>query len=127
MKNQILGTFFYMLYIVAMLQPVMPLIEYNMNKEYIVSALCENRNKPELACNGKCYLDKKIENSHKNDSHNHSIPQIDMSKYPVSLVENLNFSINIKFNILNSEMFFEDEKQPVKYHSSVFKPPTVLI
>jgi hypothetical protein len=33
---------------------------FEMNKSYIASKLCENRNKPWLHCNGKCYLAKKI-------------------------------------------------------------------
>jgi hypothetical protein len=33
---------------------------YELNKNYIVTKLCENRNKPWLHCNGKCYLMKKI-------------------------------------------------------------------
>jgi len=33
---------------------------YELNKNYIAAKLCENRNKPWLHCNGKCYLMKKI-------------------------------------------------------------------
>lgn len=33
---------------------------FEMNKSYIAAKLCENRNKPWLHCNGKCYLMKKI-------------------------------------------------------------------
>lgn len=33
---------------------------FEMNKSYIITKLCENRNKPWLHCNGKCYLMKKI-------------------------------------------------------------------
>ncbi len=33
---------------------------YQVNKAYIASKLCENRNRPWLHCNGKCYLIKKI-------------------------------------------------------------------
>lgn len=33
---------------------------FEMNRSYIASKLCENRNKPWLHCNGKCYLIKKI-------------------------------------------------------------------
>jgi hypothetical protein len=33
---------------------------YQLNKNYIATKLCENRNKPWLHCNGKCYLIKKI-------------------------------------------------------------------
>ena len=33
---------------------------YQLNKEYIAKNLCENRNRPELHCDGKCYLAKKL-------------------------------------------------------------------
>ena len=33
---------------------------YEMNRSYIANKLCENRNRPWLHCNGKCYLMKKI-------------------------------------------------------------------
>lgn len=33
---------------------------FELNEKYIVSTLCENRDKPELHCNGKCYLTRKL-------------------------------------------------------------------
>ena len=33
---------------------------FELNKDYIATKLCENRNKPQLHCNGKCYFMKKI-------------------------------------------------------------------
>lgn len=41
---------------------VVPIIylDYELRKDYIVSTLCENRNRPQLKCNGKCYLAKRI-------------------------------------------------------------------
>jgi hypothetical protein len=33
---------------------------FEMNKSYIATRLCENRDKPWLHCNGKCYFMKKI-------------------------------------------------------------------
>jgi hypothetical protein len=35
-------------------------LEYEWNKEYIVQTLCINKQKPQLHCNGKCQLAKKI-------------------------------------------------------------------
>ncbi len=35
-------------------------VYYHLNKEYISQKLCENRNKPELHCNGHCYLSKQL-------------------------------------------------------------------
>ena len=36
----------------------MPVFNYIANYEYISQELCENKDNPELECNGKCYLYK---------------------------------------------------------------------
>nr|WP_294869711.1 hypothetical protein [uncultured Pedobacter sp.] len=44
---------------------------FELNKNYIASVLCENRDKPMMHCNGKCYLMKKLkqaEEKEKNQS-----------------------------------------------------------
>jgi hypothetical protein len=33
---------------------------FQLNKNYIAATLCENRNKPQLHCNGRCYFMKKV-------------------------------------------------------------------
>ncbi len=33
---------------------------FEINKEYISTSLCVNRNRPELHCNGRCYLMRKL-------------------------------------------------------------------
>lgn len=33
---------------------------YHLNKDYIARVLCENRDKPQLHCDGKCYLAKQL-------------------------------------------------------------------
>nr|WP_121271171.1 hypothetical protein [Pedobacter schmidteae] len=40
---------------------------YQLNKTYISTQLCENRNKPELHCNGQCFLKKKLAQAEKNE------------------------------------------------------------
>jgi hypothetical protein len=35
-------------------------LDYQWNKDYIARVLCVNRNKPEMKCEGKCYLCKKL-------------------------------------------------------------------
>lgn len=39
------------------------LIDYYSNKAQITAEHCVNKDKPELHCQGKCYLKKKLENS----------------------------------------------------------------
>ena len=48
------------MYILAWTIPYMPYIEYELNKKYIAEVLCENKDKPEMHCNGKCHLKKQI-------------------------------------------------------------------
>lgn len=34
---------------------------FNMNQDYIASNLCENRDKPQTRCNGRCQLSKQLD------------------------------------------------------------------
>lgn len=37
-----------------------PVVDYVVNYEYIVNVLCENKDKPEMECNGKCHLSQEL-------------------------------------------------------------------
>lgn len=41
---------------------VIPVIflDYELHKDYIIDNFCVNKNKPEMNCDGKCYLAKKL-------------------------------------------------------------------
>jgi hypothetical protein len=41
-------------------RPLVPLVEYAVNYDYISEVLCVNKSNPQLQCNGKCYLGKEI-------------------------------------------------------------------
>ncbi|WP_456463913.1 hypothetical protein [Lutibacter sp.] len=126
MKNQILGIFFYLLYLLAMVRPIAPIIEYYANYDYIASVLCENRDKPYLACNGKCYLEKQLNKvNHDNHDHKSTIPQIDFDKYPVSPIGQFSYQFK-NINELNFERLFILKNTSQDYFSSILKPPQVL-
>ena len=40
---------------------------FELNKKYIATTLCENRDKPWMHCNGKCYFVKKIKQAQENE------------------------------------------------------------
>ncbi|WP_376777512.1 hypothetical protein [Flavobacterium covae] len=48
------------LVLLFLLRPVEPMVSYIINYDYISNVLCENNDKPELKCNGKCYLQKQM-------------------------------------------------------------------
>jgi hypothetical protein len=48
---------------------VIPLLylDFEIRRDYIVANLCENRSRPQLNCNGKCYLAKRIAETRKQE------------------------------------------------------------
>lgn len=49
-------------------RPLVSLVEYAVNYDYIANVLCINKGKPELHCNGKCYLSKELAKTNDTDS-----------------------------------------------------------
>ncbi|HSQ46236.1 MAG TPA: hypothetical protein VLM44_04870 [Lutibacter sp.] len=123
MKNQFFGIFFYLLYLLAMVRPLVPIIEYYANYDYIATVLCENRDKPSLECNGKCYLEKQIKKAnHDNHDHKSTIPQIDFEKYPVSPLDQFSYTLkNLDENF--THRFFVNKYTSQDFYQSLLKPP----
>ncbi|GLB49869.1 hypothetical protein Y10_22370 [Neptunitalea sp. Y10] len=42
------------------MKPIIPVMEYIVFYDYIKNELCENKDKPEMHCDGKCYLAKQL-------------------------------------------------------------------
>ena len=51
----------------VLVKPIVPLVEYAVNFEYISEVLCLNRDKPQMACNGKCHLKNTLEKEFEGD------------------------------------------------------------
>jgi hypothetical protein len=45
-------------------------LSFQLNRDFIVSNLCENRARPEMKCEGKCYLCKQLKSEEKKDQEN---------------------------------------------------------
>ncbi|WP_166668361.1 hypothetical protein [Chryseobacterium daecheongense] len=59
--------FFVSIFIIFMIavRPVLPLVNYAVNYEYIAKNLCENRSRPQSTCKGKCYIEKELAKTEK--------------------------------------------------------------
>lgn len=98
---------------------------YQWNKNFIANYLCINKGKPELKCNGKCYLKKQIEQKTTNDTDT-QIPPLIVERLSIVLFapnEAADWSIH---------PLFEDKIQTYSYFYykfepslSVFHPPQV--
>lgn len=49
------------------LKPILPVLDYIINYDYISNVLCENKAKPQLQCNGKCHLMKELAKQSENE------------------------------------------------------------
>ena len=72
------------LYLVAMLRPIQPYLEYILNQDYIAEFLCVNKDKPELQCNGKCHLAKELKKQQEKEPL--STATVFMENYPIGFV-----------------------------------------
>ncbi|QLE01440.1 hypothetical protein HX109_07630 [Galbibacter sp. BG1] len=87
---------FTLLYLLAMLKPVLPVFDYVVNHDYIAEYLCINKDRPEMHCDGKCYLMQMLEEENQQKKQN--LPAIDLREYPIGFVsflslENTGYSI----------------------------------
>jgi ABC-type antimicrobial peptide transport system permease subunit len=125
MKNQFFGIFFYLLYLLAMVRPLVPIMEYYANYDYIANVLCENKDKPYLECNGKCYLGKQLNKvNHDNHDHKSTVPSINFDDYPVSPLDQFSYQIK-EFSEIYSTKFFVNKYTSQDYYNSILKPPQV--
>jgi len=53
-----------------LLKPLWPVMDYIVNYDYIVTVLCENKDKPEMNCNGKCHFSNELAKEAANDGKN---------------------------------------------------------
>jgi hypothetical protein len=127
MRNQFFGILFYLLYLLAMIRPIMPIIEYHANYDYIANVLCENRDKPYLECNGKCYLEKQLKKA-THDSHDHksTIPQINFDDYPVSPISEFTYQLTY-FKEFNNESKSKIHYTKQEFLIAEYKPPQLII
>ncbi|WP_317164542.1 hypothetical protein [Chryseobacterium sp. POL2] len=109
------------------LRPVMPIVNYMVNYDFIVQNLCENREKPEMMCNGKCYLSKELAKTTDN------IPKQDNSKINITLLVDsfvvrdiFSFSqLNIGINETPKQNSYLALFYNFSISSSIFHPPLV--
>jgi hypothetical protein len=131
LRKQFFGLAFSILYLLAMIRPMLPVLEYYANYDYIANELCINKDKPYLECNGKCYLETELQkmNGDAGVAHNHAIPSINMTDYPVSPLTFYVVSIPVVYQLeqKNTEIVFNEHlnlKSP--YLKGTFHPPQYL-
>lgn len=103
-----------------MVRPVMPLVEYYLNYDYISQELCENKDKPYLECNGYCYVEKQLKKIDpiQQDQKPITSSTISLKDYPISTLD------FCKINIINQKIEVEN-KNPLYY--PFFTPKDIVV
>ena len=110
-----------------LLKPILPVVEYAMNYEYISKVLCVNKAKPMMHCNGKCHLMKELAKASENEK-----PISSDKKNSVQEFEVLFFQKIKEYTSLKNEHF--TKANPTDKYSnlysflnsiSFFHPPTL--
>jgi len=107
-------------------RPILPYIDYAINKDFIVKNLCINRDKPHSCCEGKCYLEKQLKKN--SDSNNDSKDNNTNKK-----VQNEDVKEFLYFHVILPNVFGTDITRQVKpetpltsrYIPSIFIPPKI--
>ncbi len=112
-----------------LIKPILPVLDYVINYDYIVKELCENKAKPELKCNGKCHLMKEMAkaaeaekplNSNKKDNSKHEIEVLFYQNISSLVTEQIYFQNTTSSSDYYSNLYFHMDG------SSVFHPPTII-
>jgi hypothetical protein len=60
MRTKTYSIFYLAIMAIYIIRPVMPYIEYAVNKDYIAKYLCVQKDIPDNCCQGKCYLHEQL-------------------------------------------------------------------
>ena len=105
---------------------VVVVIEYQANKEYIMEFLCINRDKPQLECEGKCQLTKKLKVQHDTDKQANERGQkqeVQVNLYCQSL---FSLFLTTRPTIVSYPSAYWSGHTVVTYHS-IFHPPQFIV
>ena len=113
-----------LVYLLVSFNFFLPVVAYNINLKFIAEELCENKDKPEMMCNGKCYLGKQMEKQTgtETDSDN-KIVLTNTYEMPHLLVRT-NKSLNNFPRLMSYSAFYQF---PTDLFADVHTPPPKLL
>lgn len=106
--------------LIMLVRPLWPVVDYIVNYDYIVNVLCENKDKPELNCDGKCYLAKQLAKESEDERKN----PFEQRQTHMEQVQPICFQSLMDLDF--SALFYSSSKEPSDYSKTLFSSPYVL-
>ena len=100
------------------------IIDFKINQAYIVKELCENRDKPMMNCNGKCYLAKQMKAEEKREKE--KLPPLEKEKVEIIyIIDSISTTVSniTTFNLEKKLYFYAHEFSSLRYSDDIFRPP----
>lgn len=125
MIRQCITVFLMLIWCTQMFSRYVVMAEFYINQSFIAANLCENRDKPQLNCNGKCQLSKRLKAEQRKDAENPERKAENKSEifYPSSeAVGGLTAACQL---VARNYQFPICIGLPVDQPGAVFRPPSV--
>ena len=118
--------------VLMVIRPVVPILEYAINYDYISKVLCENKQNPKSCCKGKCHLGKQLKNVF-DDSANSNTPGQGKSSLPEEIISICFYKIpafdfrvfqyesSARFSLKNQDLY------DATFAEDFFHPPAFFI
>ena len=118
----------FLLALFMLLKPVLPVVEYIVNYEYITKVLCVNKAKPKMQCNGKCHLKKELAKASESETPISSNKKTAFQEVEVLFFEEIK-SFNIRYIYFDKNQFLNTNYSDLYSNlnsDSVFRPPIFI-
>jgi hypothetical protein len=117
-----------LLALIIFLKPIFPVIEYAIHYDYISKVLCENKDKPQMHCNGKCYLMKEMAKTAEQEKPISSDKKVTLQEQETLFFQAIK-TFTIKQVCLDDTTPISDYYSNLYFHLQshpVFHPPTLV-
>lgn len=101
---------------------------YELNKNYIAHNLCENRDKPQLKCCGKCYLHKQLKKADATDNPQNIPDKFSKAEAAAYILpqswNSIAYSVPANIPVKNPAA---QHLHGISFYSPVFHPPATIV
>ncbi len=101
------------------------IVWYEANIDYVATELCKNKDKPELQCNGKCYLKKQLNKVDDTQQDKQQPVKKVKSELPEYIASTTEISFSSFYTDVTSQYAQYNDLYQHRVITSIFHPPSV--